>query len=84
MSVPATHAYVGYSPCGHVVFIGVDSPQVSRDIAREISRLIREGGWMERVTMNKIPGDLNGCEKCRPKGWARKADAEPSQAALFV
>lgn len=46
----ATHAYVGRGKCGHVILLQVDMRD--RDTAKSVAEVIREGGTVDRVTVD--------------------------------
>jgi hypothetical protein len=46
-----THAYVGFHPDGSAYFIFVDD--ASKDCAREVAKVIRGGGRIERMTIEE-------------------------------
>ena len=44
-----THAYVGYRPCGHAIYLGVDDG--SKELAKDLAKLVRDGCTIERKTI---------------------------------
>ena len=49
----ATHAYVGYRPCGHPVSLMVDMPDDRKTTASWVAQEIRDGHRIELVTIER-------------------------------
>lgn len=56
-------AYVGIKKCGCCVAAAVDSPEHSRENAKFVSKLIREGLSVERKSCEWVRQNLKSC-KC--------------------
>lgn len=44
-------AYVGREACGCLQFLAVDSPENRAEVIREVAACIRDGGYVERMTV---------------------------------
>lgn len=55
------NAYVAKKSCGCVVAAHVDRPQYKNEVAKEVSRWIKEGYTVERVTQEFVRLNLKGC-----------------------
>ena len=44
-------AYVGRAQCGCIELLTMDTPENKREAAKEIGKVIRRGGSIERVTV---------------------------------
>lgn len=44
-------AYVGRASCGCVQFLAVDAPENRLEVVREMAECIRNGGYVERMTV---------------------------------
>lgn len=72
-------AYIGTKQCGCTVAAFVDKPEYKNDIAKEVSRWIREGLIVTRVNVEDV--NLTSC-KCDEEQQPTKCDE--TQTTLFA
>jgi hypothetical protein len=54
--------YVGIKPCGCVTCATVDSPEHGKDVAKDVSRYIKDGLKVERIPVEEARTRLKRCE----------------------
>lgn len=62
MNQDATHAYVGFRPCGCLVFASVDLPDEPKRTAKNVAEAIRDGLRIERQALEVVRATAFGCE----------------------
>ena len=71
-------AYVARRPCGCMIAAAVDDPKYAKDNAKEISRWIRDGLTIERVSVERVRAEFKSC----PHGTV-KAQRAAAQRSLL-
>ncbi len=56
------HAYIGRCKCGQIVGAKLDNPDHLKAVSAEVSRWIREGLTIERVTNDYVRENFGQCQ----------------------
>ncbi len=54
-------SYIGRAKCGCIRYAAVDTPDMARQIANDIVKIIRDGGTVERVTSEYVRQNMRRC-----------------------
>ena len=77
-----THAYLGYCKSGHLILLQTDFR--NRETAKEIGKIIRGGGTIKHVTIDKARASASGFGKCDRPGEGEAAQMTDQPIAFLT
>lgn len=54
-------SYIGIAKCGCIRWACVDTPDMAKQIAKDIPKIIKQGGKIERVTCEYVRQNMRRC-----------------------
>ena len=72
MNEPEPMAYIGFKPCGCVMFVAAELPELAKDIAECVAETVEDGGRVERVTCETVRQTAFICPKHKAENEAKK------------